>query len=121
MAEHLGVVVGAVAAGGAAAEQLRPGPDLLVDLETAPVCPRCSLSLEWSIPSQELARLHASIESVLGEKNRRLSSLLVERILDGNSGQRLDEFLTIVQASDLSALSNTLNPELLDFLRVLLA
>ena len=96
-----------------------PPSDL--DLETAAVCPRCSLSLEWSIPSQELARLDASIESVLGEKNRRLSSILVERILHGTAGQRLGDFLTIVQASDLSALSNTLNAELLDLLRELLA
>ncbi|MCH8349364.1 MAG: hypothetical protein IIB29_03840 [Chloroflexi bacterium] len=108
-------------------ESLDRGPDFCsasppdLDLETVPVCPRCSLSLEWSIPSQELARLGASIESVLGEKNRRLSNLLVERILHGNTDQRLDDFLAMVQASDLSALSNTLNGELLDFLRNLLA
>ena len=111
-------------------ESLEWGPALCsappsdLDLETVPICPRCSLSLEWSIPSQELARLDASIESVLGEKNRRLSNLLVERFLQGNTGdtgRRLEDFLTIVQASDLSALSNTLNAELLDFLRELLA
>jgi len=108
-------------------ESLDPGPAFCsvspseLDLETVPVCPRCSLSLEWSIPFQELSRLDASIDSVLGEKNRRLSNLLVERILHGNTDQRLDDFLTMVQASDLSALSNTLNAELLDFLRDLLA
>jgi hypothetical protein len=56
----------------------------------------------------------------LGAKNRRLSSLLVERILQGHTDERLDAFLKIVQASDLSALSNTLTPELVAFIRRML-
>ena len=47
--------------------------------------------------------------------------MLVERILHGQADGRLDDFLKIVQASDLSALATTLNQEMLDFIRRLLA
>jgi hypothetical protein len=57
----------------------------------------------------------------LEEKNRRLSNLLVERVLEDNNDQRLNDFIAIVQASDLSALSNTLNEDLLAIIRQLLA
>jgi hypothetical protein len=103
-----------------------PGPPLCradpadLDLDAAPGCPSCRLSLEWSIPRQQLERVASEIEGVLEDKNRRLSNLLVERVLEGNNDQRLGDFMTIVQASDLSALSNTLNEDLLAFIRQLL-
>ncbi len=62
----------------------------------------------------------SEIDGVLEDKNRRLSNLLVERVLEGNNDQRLGDFIAIVQASDLSALSNTLNEDLLGFIRQLL-
>ena len=108
------------------ADQMAPGPSPCqadpagLDLEVEPECPSCRLSLEWSIPSGELARLVSAIDGVLEDKNRRLSNLLVERVLEGNNDQRLGDFITIVQASDLSALSNTLNEDLLAFIRQLL-
>ena len=68
----------------------------------------------------DLARLASAINGVLEDKNRRLSNLLVERVLEGNNDQRLNDFIAIVQASDLSALSNTLNEDLLAFIRQLL-
>jgi hypothetical protein len=103
-----------------------PGPSpcrtdsAALDLNAVPGCPSCQLSLDWSIPDGELARLVSTIDGVLEDKNRRLSNLLVERVLEGNNDQRLGDFITIVQASDLSALSNTLNEDLLAFIRQLL-
>ncbi|HAJ00266.1 MAG TPA: hypothetical protein DCL97_06310, partial [Dehalococcoidia bacterium] len=103
-----------------------PGPSpcrtdsAALNLGAVPGCPSCQLSLDWSIPDGELARLVSAIDGVLEDKNRRLSNLLVERVLEGNNDQRLDDFMTIVQASDLSALSNTLNEDLLAFIRQLL-
>jgi hypothetical protein len=41
--------------------------------------------------------------------------------LEDNNDQRLNDFIAIVQASDLSALSNTLNEDLLAIIRQLLA
>ena len=63
-----------------------------------------------------LAGLLASIDAELGGKNRKLSNLLVERIIQGQTDERLDEVLKMVQASDLSALSNTITPELVAFI-----
>jgi hypothetical protein len=91
-----------------------------LDLESAPRCPSCHLGLDWTIPTGDLARLASAIDGVLEDKNRRLSNLLVERVLEGNNDQRLNDFIAIVQASDLSALSNTLNEDLLAFIRQLL-
>lgn len=89
-------------------------------LETAPRCPGCALGLDQRLPVQELSRLGATIASLLGDKNRRLSNLLMEQVLQGRADQRLDDFLKILQASDLSALSNTLSDELVAFLRQVL-
>jgi hypothetical protein len=107
-------------------DQMDQGPDSCLadtnglDLESGPECRSCHLSLTYSLPKEELTRVLSAIDGVLGEKNRRLSSLLVERILHGESDERMVEFLNIVQASDLSALSDTLSEELLDFIRRLL-
>ena len=92
-----------------------------LDLEYFPWCSSCRLSLETSLPSADLARLLPAIDGALEAKNGQLSNLLVERILDGQADGRLDDFLKIVQASDLSALATTLNQELLGFIRRLLA
>jgi hypothetical protein len=106
--------------------QIDPGPSpcetdpAFLDLESAPRCPSRHLGLDWTIPTGDLARLASAIDGVLEDKNRRLSNLLVERVLEGNNDQRLNDFIAIVQASDLSALSNTLNEDLLAFIPQLL-
>ena len=79
------------------------------------------LSLERLLPAAQMGRLLTIIDINLGRKNGRLSSLMVGRLLRGQEDARMDDFLKIVQASDLSALSNTLTPELLTFLRQMLA
>ena len=95
-----------------------PSRDL--DLDETPGCPSCRLTLEQSLPTQALARLLSTIDATLGEMNRTLSNLMVERILHGQVDQRLEDFLKIVQASDLSALSNTISEELVTFIRRML-
>ena len=92
-----------------------PAEDL--DLETLPTCDSCQLSLERRVPVQELAGLINRIDTGLGAKNRLLSGLLVGKIMEDAVDPRLDDFLSIVQASDLSALSDTLNEDLLAFIR----
>ena len=95
-------------------------PDNL-DVERTPSCAVCGLRLGQSLPLSQLERVAAGIDIALGGKNRYLSALLVKQILEGHLDEQLDDFLKIVQASDLSALSNTLNPELLSFVRGMLA
>ena len=93
-------------------------PNLLLD--SIPWCDSCRLSLAQSLPTARLAGLLASIDVELSAKSRELSNLLVERIIQGQEDERLDDFLKIVQASDLSALSNTITTELVAFIRRML-
>ncbi|MDA0735382.1 MAG: hypothetical protein O2909_12660 [Chloroflexi bacterium] len=88
-----------------------------IDLEVAPQCSNCGLTLELSLDTDGLSRLIVEIDAALGEKNRMLSNLLVDKILQGQVDQSLEDFLKIVQASDLSALSNTITEELASFIR----
>ena len=67
-----------------------------------------------------MAATITNIESELGTKNRQLSVILVESIVQGRKDERLEDFLKIVQASDLSAISITLTPELVTFIRGML-
>lgn len=89
-------------------------------LRTNPRCPRCRIELGEAPPSQEVDAFLKDLDRSLGEQNRRLSLTLVERILHDRMDERLESFLKIVQASDLSSLSNTLNEELGLFIRRLL-
>ena len=90
-------------------------------LESTPWCDACRLGLDQTLMTAQLARLAAAIDVDLGAKNRQLSGMLVERIIQGQADERLEEFIMIVQASDLSALSNTLTPDLVSFIRRVLS
>jgi hypothetical protein len=91
------------------------------DLSQHPTCGLCLLSLDQSLPTTDLAARLAEINAALGEKTRRLSHRVVVRII---RQEEMDEttrkFLAVVQASDLSALSNTITPELVAFIQGLL-
>ena len=94
-----------------------PVPGLYLDLDVFPRCSKCGLSLQRSLPTPPLALVLAAIDAGLAAKNLRLSNLLVDRILQRRNDRRLDDLLKIVRASDLSALSNTLDIELVEFIR----
>ena len=91
-----------------------------IPLHSHPRCSRCHMALGETPPTQDLELFLAELDRALGEQNRRLSRVLVDRILHEGTDQRMENFLKIVQASDLSALSNTLNDELAAFIRRLL-
>ncbi|MBM3941540.1 MAG: hypothetical protein FJ316_01165 [SAR202 cluster bacterium] len=102
-----------------------PSPCIVVpavqDLEAVPHCTECQLRLEQSLPVHDLERWGSAIAVALESKNRALSNLLTQQILNGQADHRLDNFLKIVQASDLSALSNTISPEMVAFIRNMLS
>ena len=89
-------------------------------LDSDPRCPGCRVALGHSPPGAQVEAFVRDVDQALGEQNRRLSQMLVERILHGWLDQRLEGFLKIVQASDLSSLSNVLNAELVQFIQQLL-
>ena len=85
-----------------------------------PRCPNCQMALGEPAPTRDIQAFQRDLDRALREQNRRLSLALVERILHNRLDERLENFLKIVQASDLSALSNTLNDELALYIRGLL-
>ncbi len=91
-----------------------------LDLAGEPTCPECRISLEQTVPSAELTRLAPQVEMALSGKTQKLSRLLVEKALAGKADRRWREFVEIVQASDLSSLANTLDSELVSFIRQVL-
>ena len=91
-----------------------------LDLSNEPHCPECQITLAQSLPSAKLARLAPQVDLALGGKTRELSRRLVEKALAGRTDERWLEFLQIVQASELSSLANTLDNDLVAFIKQVL-
>ena len=94
------------------------GNDL--DLSGDSSCRECRISLLQHVPSAELARLAPQVDMALGGKTQELSRCLVEKALAGHAGEKWQEFLQIVQASELSSLANTLDNDLVTFIKQVL-
>ena len=89
-------------------------------LHERPVCTECNLTLEDSPPSEETEQVLRGLQTDLQRQQARLASEAVRRIL-ARGGERLEQFLQIVQASDLAGLAQVLDEDLLGFLQELLA
>ena len=117
--------LGAPQAGGLAPQfaelsgTLRPcdqAPEQLpLDLEAR--CPTCLICLGEPLPESEVELLLRRLERALLVKSQTLSRERTGRILDGRAGRRLDDFRKMVHASDLSALANTLDGDMAQFIR----
>jgi hypothetical protein len=84
-------------------------------------CPSCQITLVDEPPDEEIRQALQGLTSALARQQARLSSEAVRQILAAGKGERLERFLQVVQASDLTGLANVLDDELLAFLRELLA
>jgi len=71
-------------------------------------------------PKREVERFLHQLEQALQEQQRRLSSEAVRHILAKSGEKRIDQFIKMVQTSNLAPLVNVLDDELVDFLRQLL-
>ena len=88
-----------------------------LSLDAAPVCQECLLSLDEEFPRREAASVSLDVERAMRSYNRRLSSEGVRRILAHPTKEQLSKFINLVQVSDLMALANILDEEVLEFLR----
>jgi len=95
-----------------------PITEVSVDLE--PTCSQCRLVLTDDPPQEEVKRFLQRLSQALKEQQRRLSSEAMRQILAQSGQRRIDRFIKVVQASELSPLVNLLDDELADFLRQLL-
>ena len=89
-------------------------------LGAAASCPACGLTLADQPPSAEVDAVLRRLSSALSQQMTRLSSEAVHHILRHARGERIEQFLQVVQASDLAGLASVLDDDLLEFLRDLL-
>ena len=87
-----------------------------------PACPHCRFRLGDRPPSTDAARVQQAIDRGLETQQARLAQRVVSRILarPGGRNDRLERFIQVVQASDLSGLAAVLDEGLVAFLRDLL-
>ncbi|MFQ5827285.1 MAG: hypothetical protein ACE5IA_08010, partial [Dehalococcoidia bacterium] len=90
-------------------------------LEGEAVCSQCGLRLTSPFPRREVEDFLRRLERALGQQQRRLSRKAVRQILAQSHQPRIEQFIKLVQTSDLSSLANILDDELVSFLRQLLA
>jgi hypothetical protein len=108
-------------------EELSPCPadavQLAAEVAETPVCPYCGYRLGDVAPVEQLNATLVAIERGLATQQARLARRVVSRLLarPGRPQEdRLDRFIQVVQASDLSGLAQVLDEGLLEFLGDLL-
>ncbi|MDO8749907.1 MAG: hypothetical protein Q7K03_02010, partial [Dehalococcoidia bacterium] len=97
-----------------------PRPPNRLSLGRTPRCRGCGLVLGQQPPSEEIASVVQEIEGALKEQNRRLSALVVHRILRGPMNSHMARFINMVQASNVSGLVQVLDDQIVAFLREVL-
>ena len=88
-----------------------------IDSDGAPGCAGCLLPLNEDVPRRDAALVIRDTGRAMRVYNRRLSAKGVRRVLAHPTREQLDKFINLVQVGELSALSNVLDDEVLDFLR----
>ena len=86
-------------------------------LETEAVCPDCGLSMDQTAPTKRVDEALSHIDRACHRQMSRLSSSAVQQMLRNSNDARVDQFLKVVQASQLSSLSDILDDDLIGYLR----
>jgi len=89
-------------------------------LRERPRCPECGLAIGDAPPADETEETLRRLRAALARQQSRLAAEAVRRIL-ARGGERLEQFIQIVQAADIAGLAKVIDDDLLDFLRELLA
>jgi hypothetical protein len=80
----------------------------------------CSTTLADEPPEAFAREISRRLERALQEQQIRLSGVAIRAILTWHKGEKIEQFLQVVQASDLRGLAEVLDDELVAFLRELL-
>jgi hypothetical protein len=91
-----------------------------IDVNAEPSCMACRLKLTGQSPTTQVYSFLEDLHSALQEQLRRLSTVAIQRILTEGGGDRVEKFLKVLRASDLSTLINVLDDDLTTFIRTLL-
>jgi len=92
----------------------------MVKVEAAPTCETCHLKLTDRAPIANVDTFLKMERKALEEQLRRLSAAAIRQILTEGGGNRVEKFIRVLEASDLSALANVLDDDLAEFIRTLL-
>jgi len=86
-------------------------------METEVVCPACRLSMDQTAPVQRIEEIMQRIRRACDRQRARLSSSAVQQVLRRSNDARVEQFLRMVQASQLSSLPDILDDQLTGYLR----
>ena len=92
-------------------------------LSRSPTCPECGYELGRQAPVADARRVVQAVERGLASQQARLARRVVSRIISrpgGDEDEKIERFIRVVQASDLTGLALVLDDELVEFLRDLL-
>lgn len=87
------------------------------ELGDSPVCPSCRLTLEGWPPAERADEVLGRLDRAIRRQLARLSATAVQQVLQRSGDPRVEQFLKVVQASQISSLADLLDDSLLGFLR----
>lgn len=93
--------------------------DLIELLHHTPRCSDCNVALGDETPQEQAQEIVRRLRRALERQQARLATETIRRIL-ARGGERIEQFLQIVQASDQAGLVRVLDDELIAFLQDLL-
>lgn len=82
-----------------------------------PVCPACRLTLEGQPPVEQSDDILDRLDRAIRRQLARLSATAVQQVLQRSGDPRVEQFLKVVQASQISSLADLLDDSLLGFIR----
>jgi hypothetical protein len=85
--------------------------------ETEAACPACGLTMDQTAPVQRVEEIMQRIRRACEQQRARLSSSAIQQVLRRSNDPRVEQFLKMVQASQLSSLPDILDDELTGYLR----
>lgn len=95
----------------------KPRRDLSDVLKTATVCPVCNLRLGAADHAEDADAVMRQLSQSIEQQLSRLSSVAVRAILERSSDPRVERFLKVVQAAQITTLTEILDDDLVGYLR----
>lgn len=87
------------------------------ELTDSALCPACRLRMDQEPPIGYVNEILDRIERAIARQLTRLSSTAIQQVLKRSGDARIEQFLKVVQAAQLSSLAELLDDELVGYLR----
>jgi len=93
---------------------------LQVNIDASSVCQVCNCEMTYSIPNHTVEKFNHDLNQALAGQQQRLASETIRRVLEQGQGDALNQFLKVIQASNLAGLINILDTNIVKIIRDLL-